>query len=234
MQATFFRVEKSFPAHLLRPRLQGLYIITDERMGGGHLAIARAALAGGATIIQLRDKTSSWRQLLAIAHELRLITRAANALFFVNDRVDLALATHADGVHLGPDDMPLPAARRILGPHRLIGASCANPEEAHAATIAGADYIAAGAIFGTSTKSDAGAPIGVATLGTIKAATSLPVAAIGGIDQDNITTITRVGVPMACVISAVAKAGDQAAMTAATRDLVDKFTQPSTPTPACP
>ncbi|MBV9866850.1 MAG: thiamine phosphate synthase [Abitibacteriaceae bacterium] len=229
MPTAFPSTQNSLPPHLLRPRLQGLYVITDERMGGGHLAIARAALDGGAAIIQLRDKTSAWRQLLVVAHELRHMTRAAGALFFVNDRVDLALAAQADGVHLGPDDMPVKAAHRILGPHRLIGASCATPDEARAATLAGADYIAAGAIFGTSTKSDAGAAIGVAMLGKIKAATSLPVAAIGGINRDNITAISLTAVPMACVISAVAKAGDEAAMTAATRELVQKFTSNSTP-----
>jgi thiamine-phosphate pyrophosphorylase len=123
-----------------------------------HLQIARAALVGGARVIQLRDKSSSLAQLLPIAHELRRLTLQHNALLIVNDRVDIALACDADGVHLGPDDMPPQAARRLLGPHRIIGVSCGDAEEARNAAAHSADYIGAGAVFGTLTKADAGAP----------------------------------------------------------------------------
>ncbi|MDQ3815324.1 MAG: thiamine phosphate synthase [Armatimonadota bacterium] len=211
----------SLPRHLLRARLRGLYVITDERMGGGHSVIARAALAGGAAIIQLRDKSSSLPRLLETARELRRLTRSARALFIINDRVDVALAVQADGVHLGPDDMPLAEARRVLGPHRLIGASCGDVEEARRAERAGADYIGAGAIFGTATKHDAGAPIGLEALRAIVAATTLPVAAIGGVNRDNIAAVMAAGADMACVVSAVASAGNESAMTAATRDLIE-------------
>ena len=208
------------PSHLLRPRLHGLYVITDERLGGGHLAIARAALAGGARIIQLRDKSTATARLLPLGRELRSITRATGALLIVNDRVDIALAVQADGVHLGPDDMPLADARHLLGPHRLLGISCGNEAEARAAERLGADYIGGGAVFATSTKPDAGPPIGLAGLRAIIAATTLPVAAIGAINRDNIADTIAAGAAMACVVSAVAAAGSETAMTAATSSII--------------
>lgn len=221
MTASARRLTQSYlPPHLLRSRLHGLYVITDERIGGGHLAIARAALAGGANIIQLRDKSASVVQLLPLAHELRRMTRAAGALFFVNDKIDMALAVGADGVHLGPDDMPLAEARRLLGPHRLLGTSCSNVTEVQTATRTGADYIGAGAIFGTATKHDAGPAIGLNQLHAMAKSTNLPIAAIGGVNEANIVSTIEAGANMACVVSAIALAGDHAAMLAATRNLI--------------
>lgn len=213
----------ALPEFLPRARLRGLYVITDAALGGGHLAIARAALKGGARIIQLRDKSTPLSQLLPIAREIRRLTRAANALFMMNDRADLALAVGADGVHLGPDDLPVALARHILGPHKMIGASCNSPAEAVVAWRAGADYIGAGAIFGTQTKLDAGSAIGLETLRAIVQATPLPVAAIGGVSLENIAATREAGAAMACVISAVTNAGNEAAMEQAARDLVAKF-----------
>jgi thiamine-phosphate diphosphorylase len=218
------------PLIALRHRLRGLYVITDEHWANrhtagrhildGHAAIARAALKGGAGIIQLRDKSASAAQLLPIARELRRLTRDSGALFILNDRVDMALACDADGVHLGPDDLPLADARRLLGPHLIIGASCGDMEEARRAAPLGADYIGAGAVFATTTKSDAGAPIGLGNLRAITRATNLPVAAIGGIGGSNIAQTVAAGARMACVVSAVSAAGDEAAMTEATRALI--------------
>jgi thiamine-phosphate pyrophosphorylase len=215
------------PSHLLRSRLQGLYVITHDPdaasgPGHGHLRMARAALAGGASVIQLRAKELPLAWTVQMAHEIRRLTRSYNALFIVNDRADVALCSRADGVHLGPDDLPVAEARRVLGPHCLIGASCGDPDEAQHAARAGADYIGAGAVFGTATKSDAGAAIGLSALRAIVDATTLPVAAIGGITQDNIAAVFAAGAVMACVISAVSHAGDEEAMTAATRDLVHR------------
>ncbi len=214
-------LSKSADSANFTARLRGLYVVTDQQLGGGHLAIARAALAGGASIIQLRDKTTAPRPLLAAAHEIRRLTREAGALFVINDRLDLALLCEADGVHLGPDDWPLPEARRVLGESKLLGASCGTPAEAILAQKQGAHYIGAGAVFATATKSDAGAAIGIAALAQIVAATSLPVAAIGGINAQNIASTRVAGAKMACVVSAVAGAGDEAAMTRATRELVE-------------
>lgn len=213
----------ALPEFLPRARLRGLYVITDAHLGGGHLAIARAALNGGARILQLRDKSTPLPQLLPLARELRRLTRAANALFIINDRADLALAIGADGVHLGPDDLPVIEARSVLGPHKIIGASCGSTEEALAAWRAGTDYIGAGAIFGTQTKRDAGDAIGLETLRAVAAATPLPVAAIGGLSLANIAATRASGASMACVISAVTNAGDEAAMEQAARDLAVRF-----------
>lgn len=203
-----------------RTRLRGLYVITDAHMGGGHLSIARAALAGGAKILQLRDKTTPPRPLLEIALQLRKLTRQHEALLLINDRLDLALLCEADGVHLGPDDWPLAAVRRVVGSHMLLGASTGTPEEARHAQREGADYIGIGAVFGTSTKSDAGDAIGLTGLTSTLRATTLPAAAIGGLDATNLFSTIQAGAQMACVVSAIARAGDEAAMTAATRELV--------------
>jgi thiamine-phosphate pyrophosphorylase len=207
----------------LRCRLRGLYVITDENLGGGHLAIARAALAGGAGILQLRDKSTPPRQLLAVAREMREMTHFAGALFLINDRLDLALLCGADGVHLGPDDWPVEDVRRILGPGKLIGVSCGTPEEAREATALGADYMGVGAVWGTLTKSDAGAAIGLDGLRSVMSASHLPSAAIGGVNAANLAGTLATGVPMACVISAVAGAGDEVAMERATRELCEHF-----------
>ena len=208
-------------------RLRGLYVLTDAHLGGGHLAIARAALRGGARILQLRDKTTPPRPLLNIAREMRRLTREFDALLMVNDRLDLALLCQSDGVHLGPDDWPISDVRRAVPADFLIGASCGTPDEARAAQNAGADLIGIGAVYATTTKADAGQALGLDGLRAVLHATTLPAAAIGGITMGNIGAIGRSGAPMACVISAVAGAGsgqgDEAAMQIATRALSETF-----------
>lgn len=205
-------------------QLRSLYVITDAALGGGHIAIARAALAGGARIVQYRDKSGrSLNEILPELLAIRAMTQAAGALLIINDRIDWALACDADGVHLGPDDAPVAEARRMVSkirPDLLIGASCGSPEEARAAHASGANYIGAGAIFGTQTKLDAGEAIGLDALAAIVDATPLPVAAIGGIGPANIASVVARGAAMACVVSAVASAGDEAAMICAARDLI--------------
>lgn len=213
----------SYPPCSPRARLRGLYVITDVHLGGGHLVITQAALAGGARIIQLRDKSTPLSELLPVAREMRRLTREANALFIMNDRADLAMCAAADGVHFGPDDLPVAAARELLGPHKLIGASCGTIEEAKAAWRDGADYIGCGAIFGTQTKSDAGEAIGLERLQQIVEATPLPVAAIGGVNIGNIASTRQTGAKMAAVITAITNAGDEDAMMQATRHLVKCF-----------
>lgn len=203
--------------------LRGLYVLTDEKMGGGHLSIAQAALRGGAKIIQLRDKSTPPRQLLPIAREIRRLTREFGALFLVNDALDLALLCEADGVHLGPDDFSISDARALLGAQKIIGQSCGTPDEARQAQKLGANYIGIGAVFGTQTKSDAGDAIGLEGLQNVRAATSLPCAAIGGISTANFASVAQTGVEMVCVISAVALAGDDVKMEGAARKLAENF-----------
>ena len=203
--------------------LHGLYVITDERAAGGHEAMARAAIEGGARVLQLRDKSTLASEILEIARELRRLTRDAGVLFFINDDPKLAAACQADGVHLGPDDMTPCEARGVLGERALIGVSCGDASEAKIAAQNGADYIGAGAVFTTQTKLDAGAPIGLGVLREIVEATALPVAAIGGVSLSNIAFLREAGAKMACVISAISGEGDEAEMSAATHKLVRAF-----------
>lgn len=200
----------------------GLYVITDAalRPDRSHVDIVRAALAGGARIVQLRDKTSPLQYVVKQGREIRRLTRDAGVLFIVNDRVDVALACDADGVHLGPDDLPPDEARRLLGGDGIIGVSVNSIDEAQAALVTGASYLGVGAIFGTTTKADTGAAIGLERLGQVKAATSLPVVAIGGISLNNIHWVAQAGADAAAVVSAVVCSED---MTEATRNLLKEF-----------
>jgi len=206
------------------PRLlSGLYVLSDEKMGGGHEPIARAALRAGARVLQLRDKSTSPDELLSIALRLRTITREFGALLLINDSAELALACGADGVHLGPDDLSPAQARQLLGPDAVVGVSCGDADEARRAWQDGASYIGAGSVFATSTKSDAGPPIGLHGLRAIVDATPLPTAAIGGISPERAGDVARAGAAMLCAISSVAGAGDEAAMECAARTLREAF-----------
>ncbi|MGC8863534.1 MAG: thiamine phosphate synthase, partial [Armatimonadota bacterium] len=168
---------------MLFEMLSGVYAITDEQLclGRTHAQIARAAIAGGARIIQIRDKTASDRKFYQDAMELRQITREAGVLLFVNDRVDIAAAVKADGVNIGQTDLPAVAARSILGKGVLIGVSADSPDQVARAIEDGADYVGFGPVFPTTTKLDAGPVSGIDTLRSICKSCSVPVVAIGGI-----------------------------------------------------
>ena len=179
-----------------------------ERLRRGHLEVARAALEGGATMIQFREKDLAGGALLALAEALRDLARAYGATFIVNDRVDIALASGADGVHLGNEDMPIAVARPILGAEAVIGASVDNVRAAQEAEAAGASYLGVGPVYPTGSKADAGAAIGVGRIGKIASAVSIPVLAIGGLTCDNVHTAIEAGADGIAVISAVAEAED--------------------------
>lgn len=198
-------------------RRMDLYIVTDRQAGHGrgHLEMARDCLAGGADIIQLRDKTMTGRPLLSLAREMAALTRSYQAMFIVNDRLDVAMAAGADGVHLGQDDLPVAAARAIAPPSLIIGASVGSVQEAMAAEREGADYVALSPVFSTPTKHDAGPGHGLAVLRDIKAAVSLPVIAIGGIGLHNVVDVIMAGADGVAVISAVLGADDVEAATRA-------------------
>jgi len=202
--------------------LSGVYVITDEQLRPGrtHAQIARAAIAGGARIIQIRDKIASDRKFYADALELRRITREAGVLLFVNDRVDIAAAVQADGVNLGQTDLPAAVARTILGKGVLIGTSADSLEQAARAVEEGADYVGFGPVFPTTTKLDAGPVSGIETLRRVCESSSVPVVAIGGISIANIASVAAAGAACAAVISAVVCADD---MIAATRDLIAEW-----------
>jgi thiamine-phosphate pyrophosphorylase len=189
-----------------------LIVITDARLAQPRAveSVVRAALEAGAPAVQLRDKRATARDLFDQAVKLRDLTLAFGALLFINDRMDVALAARADGVHLGPDDMPVAAARRTAPSSLLIGCSTDDPEQARMAEAQGADYIGCGAVFGTTSKDVAEEQIGPEGLRRVVAATSLPVVGIGGVDVTNVTEIARTGAAGAAVIRAIMAASDVA------------------------
>jgi thiamine-phosphate pyrophosphorylase len=182
-----------------------LYVITDRRLARGrsHLEVARSAIQGGATVVQLRDKEATTRELVETGRLLRALTRKLGATLIVNDRADVALAVEADGVHLGVDDLPVPIARRLMGPQAIIGFSPETVEGARQAEADGADYLGVGAVFGTGTKPDAGSPIGLEGLREMVQAVSIPVVAIGGITAANAARCIRAGAAGVAVIGTV-------------------------------
>lgn len=193
--------------------LSGIYVIVNEG-APDPVALARAALAGGARIVQYRAKSGI---VPANARAIRDLTRSNEALFILNDEWRSVAAYDADGVHVGPEDAEfheLAQIRAALG-DRILGVSCGTEEEARTAQAGGADYIGVGAVYATSSKADAGAPIGIAGLHRVASVTDLPVAAIGGITLDAVGEVRATGVAMAAVISAVSAAGDPERATAA-------------------
>lgn len=190
-----------------------LYVITDAGLSPGrsHIDIARAALAGGADAVQLRDTSATAQNLSLMAAEIQPLARKFGAVFIVNNRVDVALVSGADGAHVGQEDLPARDARRLLPRPAVLGVSAGTLEEAKRAAREGADYIGVGPIFPSTTKPDAGEAIGVAALSAIVRATTLPVVAIGGITPDNVAMVIRAGAAGAAVVSAVVLAPDMAA-----------------------
>ncbi len=197
-----------------------LCVITDPHLGEGvsHVELARRAIEGGAPMIQLRDKTAGPRQLLSHAREIAGLCRERGVRFLVNDRLDLALAADADGVHLGQDDVPAGVARAVLGPDKIVGVSIHSLEQAIRAEADGADYLGIGPIFDTSTKATGYTPLGCDEVRRMRARIDLPLMAIGGITADNVGEVIRAGAAGVAVISAIAAAGD---VRAATRALLD-------------
>jgi thiamine-phosphate pyrophosphorylase len=187
-----------------------LHVLTDHAWSRGRdiVTVATAALDGGATVIQLRDKSASTRKLIEEGRELRALTQAKGALLIVNDRIDVALAVNADGAHVGQDDMPVALARRLLGAHRLLGVSAATLQEAEEAVAAGADYLGVGPVFPTQAKADAGPATGVERLSEMARLFALPLVAIGGITVENVRSVVQAGATGVAVISAVVHAED--------------------------
>lgn len=199
----------------LRERLR-VYVVTSSGLvpGRGHADVARAAVEGGATAVQLRAPELAPDELLRVASEIAAHCRSRGVLCIVNDVVEVAIESGADGVHLGQGE-DLPDARRRLGSRRVLGISVATPEEARRAEQVGGDYLGV-TVWGTRTKPEAIA-VGLEGFGDVVGATALPVVAIGGIRQDNAREVLAVGAAGVAVVSAVGAAPDPVA---ATRDLV--------------
>jgi len=197
---------KAAPDPQLRLGEARLYVITPDAAPERILALARAAARGGADIVQLRHKSLARGELLTLAREMR--ETVGDGLFIVNDHVDIAMLSGADGVHLGPDDISVAAARRVAGDQLLIGASASTVDAARRAVEDGADYIGCGPAFATPVKSEKKVigPQGVVAVA--QALPSVPVFAIGGIDEKNLSQLIAVGLRRACVIRAVADAPD--------------------------
>jgi thiamine-phosphate pyrophosphorylase len=196
----------------------GLYLITDQYIvkGLSHIQIAEKALLGGLKFIQYREKQLSKRESYKIALQLREITRKYNAVLIINDDIDIALAVDADGVHLGQEDLPVQTARKMLGENKIIGLSTHSLKQAEEAQGSGADYIAIGPIFRSTTK-DVREPLGADIIKEIRKISRLPVIAIGGINENNIEDIMKTGADGAAVISAIIAKED---ITGAVREFI--------------
>lgn len=195
-----------------------LYVITDELISKGqpHTEIARQAVRGGAGVIQLRDKTRSCAELAATGREIAAITKKAGTTFIVNDRLDVAIACGADGVHLGQGDLRADTARQLAPQGFIIGISVGTVAEAIEAEREGADYVALSPTFSTESKAGAGPGHGLRRLREIRRAVSIPVIAVGGINPGNVQAVITAGADGIAVISAVVAAPD---ITEAARDL---------------
>ena len=220
-----YDIEKDLISRLLRKdkadRISGLYAIIDTRYlkDRSFEDMAAQILEGGARIIQLRAKNMPVKELFAIAIKLKKLCAENGALFIMNDCLDIALATNADGLHIGQEDLPLKDTRRLLPIDRIIGCSVATAKQAKEAAADGADYLAAGAIFPTPSKKDV-AIAGLKALKEIKRQTNLPLVAIGGINMDNAAEVLAAGADSIAVISAIMQAESPSE---ATRQMIQKL-----------
>lgn len=186
-----------------------LYLITDGagRSEEEFLTCIEQAILGGVTLVQLREKEKSTREYIELARKAHEMTRRHGVPLLINDRVDVALAVGAEGVHVGQSDMPVDVAKRLLGEERIVGATAKTLDQAREACAQGADYLGVGAIYPTSTKSDA-APTSIETLRAICAAVSVPVSAIGGLNRERLDILKGVPLSGVCVSSAIMHADD--------------------------
>lgn len=186
-----------------------LYLVTDRELLGSKdlVTTVEQAIQGGVTVVQVREKNLSSREFLEVALAVKTVTDKYKVPLIINDRADIAMAVDAAGLHIGQDDLPLEAARKLLGSNKIIGVSTATLEEALLAQSQGADYLGVGAIFPTNTKDDADS-VSLAQLQAIKAALHIPVVAIGGISGSNLEAVIRTGVDGAAVVSAIIAAND--------------------------
>ena len=182
-----------------------IYLVTDREIlkGKDLLDAVEQAIKGGVTLVQLREKSISSRDFFELATALKKLVNSYNIPLIINDRLDIALAVDADGLHIGQDDLPLVQTRRILGKGKILGYSVKTVEEALFGEKNGADYLGAGAIFATGSKADVGEPIGISALLEIKESVKIPVVGIGGISAANAEAVKQTGADGVSVISAI-------------------------------
>jgi len=194
----------------------GIYAILSEAHSAGrsNIEVAQALLQAGVRVIQYREKEKKAGAMLDECRTLREMTARAGAMFLVNDHVDLALLCHADGVHVGQEDLPAACVRELLGPDRIIGLSTHSASQARAARTSGAaDYIGVGPIFSTTTKKDVCDPVGLEYLDYVVHNVDLPFVAIGGIKEHNLACVRERGARMVCMVTEIVGAKDIAAKT---------------------
>ena len=202
-----------------------LHVITDTLLQKrfSHVELTEMAIAGGADTIQFRSKSGSTRGMINAAKQMKILCSGAGVPLIINDRVDIALAVGADGVHLGQDDFPIPVARKLLGPDAIIGGSAGDMEEAEKCLAEGADYIGVGPVYDTKSKTDAGEAMGIENLRIIAEKIPLPIIAIGGITVSDMDELLNAGAHGVAVISSVCLSDDPEAAARRFRDTLDNY-----------
>lgn len=182
-----------------------LYLVTDRGILQGRdlFKSVEDAIKGGVTLVQLREKDISSLDFYNIAVKLKKLVNSFNVPLIINDRLDIALAVDADGLHIGQEDLPIEVARKLLGPGKILGYSASTIEEAVYGEKNGADYLGVGAVYATGSKSDAGEPIGIETLKKVKERVSIPIVGIGGIGISNMEEVKATGIEGVSLISAI-------------------------------
>jgi thiamine-phosphate pyrophosphorylase len=204
-----------------------LYLVTDRglALGRSTLEIVKAAVDGGATVVQLREKDCSTREFIEQALAIKDFLKARRVPLIINDRLDVAQAVKADGVHLGQTDMSLELAKDILGDSMIIGISAESREDAIAAEKGGANYLGVSPIFATATKTDTAPPLGLAGLREIRKAVRLPLVGIGGLNTENSAAVIRSGADGVAVVSAIVAADDPQAAAGALKRIITEARQ---------
>ncbi|NPV83615.1 MAG: thiamine phosphate synthase [Candidatus Aminicenantes bacterium] len=211
------------PRKPARPVDLSLYLVTDRRLAGNRplTEVVSKAVAGGVTVVQLREKDCSSREYLELAMELKKILPPGVPLL-INDRLDVALAAGADGIHLGQSDLPAKIARKYLGPRAIIGLSVENLEQLEEAKNLPVDYLAISPVFSTPTKTDTGPAWGLEGLARARKLTALPLVAIGGLNEQNAAEVIRAGADGLAVVSAICAAADPEQAARRLRALIDE------------
>jgi thiamine-phosphate pyrophosphorylase len=203
--------------------MRGIYLVTDRGLCGGRSLeeVVGAALRGGVAYVQLREKNLSTRMFVEEARVVKQLLASRGVPLIINDRLDVALACEADGVHIGQDDMPYETARRLLGPKAIIGLSVETWADVEAAQKLDVDYLGVSPVFATPTKTDTREPWGLDGLRQIQAANRHPLVAIGGINAANAKAVAEAGAPCLAVVSAICSADDPAAAAATLKKILD-------------
>jgi len=201
-----------------------VYLVTDRGLSKGRstLDIVTAAVSGGASVVQLREKSANTREVIEEALRLKAFLRETGVPLIINDRLDVAQAVQADGVHLGQNDMPIEMARHLVGDRMIIGISAESVQDAIAAERAGADYLGVSPIYATPTKTDTAAPLGLEGLRHIRRAVAIPLVGIGGLNRDNTREVIAAGADGVAVVSAIVSADNPESAARELRRLVEE------------